>query len=146
MTKLKALIFRAKSSQRRRQPFSCKAVMPVPMPVWRPWSALQRLAELHYHTHRIVGIWRLLTPICSGRWLRGQSFPDNYAVVEAVGKWVAFAGADLRTQHAGSFVHRWRKCIASGGSYVARWCFVAENVLYPKALLYILYVLLFPCK
>jgi hypothetical protein len=54
--------------QRRRQPFSCNMITPGPIRVWRPWSILQILAGLSYHTHRIVRIWHLLTSICSGGW------------------------------------------------------------------------------
>jgi len=37
--------------------------------------------------------------------------------------------------------HRWQKCIANGGAYVERKCFVAESLLYQMELLCSLYLL-----
>jgi len=55
--------------QRRRQPFSCNAVMPSPRSVWRPWSTLPVLSgKPSHYKHCIVQSWCLLTLFCSGRW------------------------------------------------------------------------------
>jgi hypothetical protein len=51
--------------------------------------------------------------------LRGR-YPDNYAVIAAVWKWVASAGADFYERSMEALAHRRRKCIASGGDYVKR--------------------------
>ena len=40
-----------------------------------------------------------------------------------------------------ALVHRWRKCIANGGDYVEKYCFVAKNLLYQIVLLCPLYLL-----
>jgi hypothetical protein len=44
--------------------------------------------------------------------LCGQHFPDNDAVIAAVRKWLASAGA--------GFYERWQKCITNGGDYVEK--------------------------
>jgi hypothetical protein len=58
--------------------------------------------------------------------LYGQNFTNKDAITPAVRKWVAWVVA----------VHRWQKCIVSGGDLVERQWFVANNLLYPMALLY----------
>jgi hypothetical protein len=40
--------------------------------------------------------------------LHGQHFPDNDAVIAAVRKWVASAGADFYERSMQALVHRWR--------------------------------------
>jgi transposase len=52
--------------------------------------------------------------------LREQYFPDNDAVIAAVRKWVASAGADFYERSMQALVHHWRKCMANGGDYVQR--------------------------
>ena len=52
--------------------------------------------------------------------LRGQRFPDNNAVIAAVKKWTASAGADFYDQGITALVHRWQKCIENGGDYVEK--------------------------
>jgi len=42
-----------KSDQRRKH-FSCRTIMPDPIPVWRPWSTLLILDGLSYHIHHVV--------------------------------------------------------------------------------------------
>jgi hypothetical protein len=49
--------------------------------------------------------------------LRGQHFPSNDAVVRVVKQW---AGADFYECGMQDPVHRWRKCIASGGDYAEK--------------------------
>jgi hypothetical protein len=52
--------------------------------------------------------------------LRGQHFPSNDAVVQAVKQWATSAGAVFYERGMQTLVHRWRKCIASGGDYVEK--------------------------
>jgi len=73
--------------------------------------------------------------------LRGQHFPSNNAVVRAVKQWANSAGADFYECGMQALVHCWRKCIAIGGDYVEKWCFVAKNLLYQIVLLCSLYPL-----
>jgi hypothetical protein len=73
--------------------------------------------------------------------LCGHHFPEDNAVITAVRKWVVSAGTDFYKRSTRALVHHWRKCMASGGDYVQRWCFVADNLLYPTVLLCILYLL-----
>ena len=47
--------------------------------------------------------------------LHGQHFPSYDAVVQAVEQWATSAIADLYERGMQPLVHRWRKCIASGG-------------------------------
>jgi hypothetical protein len=82
--------------------------------------------------------FHLFGPMKDG--LCGQHFPDN-AVITAVRKWVASTGTDFYKHSIQALFHHWRKCIASGGDYMQRQCFVADNLLYPTALLCILYLL-----
>jgi hypothetical protein len=73
--------------------------------------------------------------------LRGQHFPSNDAIVRAVKQWATSAGADFYECGMQALVHCWRKCIANGGYYVVKKCFVANNLLYQMVLLYSLYLL-----
>jgi hypothetical protein len=73
--------------------------------------------------------------------LRGQNFPSNDAVVRAVKQWATSAGADFYECGMQALVHRWRKCIANGGDYVEKLCFVAKNLLHQTVLLCPLYLL-----
>jgi hypothetical protein len=50
------------------------------------------------------------------------------------------AGADFYERSMPALVHRWRKCIASGGDHVEQQYIVAENWLYLMALLCTLYL------
>jgi len=43
--------------------------------------------------------------------LRGQHFPSNDAVIQAVKQWADFYEA---------LVHHWQKCIANSGDYVEK--------------------------
>ncbi|PNF28779.1 hypothetical protein B7P43_G06451 [Cryptotermes secundus] len=52
--------------------------------------------------------------------LRGQHFPDNDAVIAAVRKRLASAGADFYGRSIQALVHRWQKCITNGGDYVEK--------------------------
>ena len=52
--------------------------------------------------------------------LRGQHFPSNDAIGQAVKQWAATASADFHECGMQALVHRWRKCIASGGDYVEK--------------------------
>jgi hypothetical protein len=65
--------------------------------------------------------------------LRGQHFPDNRAVIAAVRKRFASAGADFYEHSVQALVHHgensWPVVLICG--IIA---FVAENVLYPTAL------------
>jgi hypothetical protein len=63
------------------------------------------------------------------------------AVIAAVRKWVTSIGADFYKLSMQALVHRCQKCIASCGDYAERKCFVAENLLYPMALLCTLHLL-----
>jgi len=56
-----------------------------------------------------------------------QHFPSNDTIVAAVKQWVTSTGADLYTHSMRALVHCWQKCIANGGEYVEKECFVAEN-------------------
>jgi hypothetical protein len=77
--------------------------------------------------------------------LRGQLYPDNDAVIASVRKRVASACADFYESSIQALVHSWRKCIASGGDWLCETIvFLAENLLYPTALLRALYLWLLP--
>jgi hypothetical protein len=52
--------------------------------------------------------------------LRGQHFPSNDAVVRAVKQLAIPAGLDFYDCGMQALFHRWRKCIANGGDYVAK--------------------------
>ena len=45
-------------------------------------------------------------------------------------QWVVFVGADCYERGKQDLVDWLQKCIASGGDYVEKQCFVAENLLY----------------
>ena len=62
--------------------------------------------------------FHLFAPLKNG--LRGQRFPDNDAVIAAVKKWTTSAGADFYERGIKALVHRWQKCIESGGDYVEK--------------------------
>ncbi|PNF17980.1 hypothetical protein B7P43_G17450 [Cryptotermes secundus] len=62
--------------------------------------------------------FHLFGPMKDG--LRGQHFPDNDAVIVAVRKWLASAGADFNGRGIQALVHRWQKCITNGGDYVEK--------------------------
>jgi hypothetical protein len=83
--------------------------------------------------------FRLLGPMKSG--IHGQHFPDVDAVIAAVRKWVASAGANFYERSLQALVHRWRNCIGNGRDYVERLYFVAENLLYSTPLVCTLYLL-----
>jgi len=65
----------------------------------------------------------------------GQYFPSNNAIIASVKKWVTSAGADFYERVRQTLIHCWHKCTASGGDYVEKYCFVAENLLYQVVLL-----------
>ena len=48
---------------------------------------------------------------------------------------VTSSGADFYKWVMKALVHHWQECIANGGDYAAKWCFVAENLLYHLVLL-----------
>ena len=50
--------------------------------------------------------------------------------------WVTSPCADFNERNMKALIHHWRNCIADGGDYVEKWCFVAENLLYQIVLLY----------
>jgi hypothetical protein len=100
------------------------------------WIVLQHPS---YSPELVPSDFHLFGPMKDG--LRGQHFPDNNAVIAAVRKWVASAGADSYEHSMQALVHRWRKCIANGGDYGEGQCFVADNLLYPTAILYNQYLL-----
>ena len=58
--------------------------------------------------------------------LHRQHFPSDDTVTAAMKQWVI--SIDVALYKALS--HLWQKCIASGGDYVEKQCFVAENLLY----------------
>jgi hypothetical protein len=66
----------------------------------------------------IIIIIIIIGPMKDG--LRGQHFQDNDAVIAAVRKWLASAGADLYERGIQALVHRWQKCIRNGGDYVEK--------------------------
>jgi hypothetical protein len=63
-----------------------------------------------------------------------------------VNNWDASAGADFYEHSMQTHVHRWRKCIATGGDYVEQQCLVAENWLFATALLFAIYLFHFAWK
>jgi len=73
--------------------------------------------------------------------LCGQHFPSNDAIVRAVKQWATSAGADFYEPGMQALIHRWQRCIANGGEYVEKYCFVAKNLLYQIVLLCSLYLL-----
>jgi hypothetical protein len=73
--------------------------------------------------------------------LRGEHLPSYNAVVRAVKQWATSTGADFYERGMQALVHSWRRCIASGGDYVKKYCFVAKNLLYQIVLLCNLYLL-----
>ena len=50
-------------------------------------------------------------------------------------QWVTSTGADFYEHDLQVLVLHWQKCIANGGDYVEKQCFVAENLLYRIVLL-----------
>ncbi|PNF20470.1 hypothetical protein B7P43_G07694 [Cryptotermes secundus] len=62
--------------------------------------------------------FHLFGPMKDG--LCGQHFPDNDAVIGAVRKWLASAGADFYGYGIQALVHRWQKCITNSGDYVEK--------------------------
>jgi hypothetical protein len=62
--------------------------------------------------------FHLFRPIKDG--LRGQHFPSNNAVIQAVKQWATSTGADFYECGMQALVHRWRKCIANRGDYVEK--------------------------
>ncbi|PNF23675.1 Mariner Mos1 transposase [Cryptotermes secundus] len=62
--------------------------------------------------------FHLFGPMKDG--LCGQHFPDNDAVIAAVRKWLASAGADFYGHGIQALVHHWQKCITNGGDYVEK--------------------------
>ena len=61
--------------------------------------------------------------------LRGH-VPSNDAVIAAVKQWVTPADADFYEHGVQTLVHCWQKCIANGGDYIEKQCFVTENSLH----------------
>jgi hypothetical protein len=59
--------------------------------------------------------FHLFGPMKNG--LHGKHFPSNNAFVRVVKQW---AGADFYEYGMQALVHRWRKCIASGGDYAEK--------------------------
>jgi hypothetical protein len=94
----------SESGQRRRQPFSGNTILPGPIPVWRPWSTLQSLTGLSYHTHHIVQIWLRLPSVQTDEsWTMQAPFSwlwCHHRSFEKVGclRWCRF----LLAQHVGS--------------------------------------------
>jgi len=97
----------------------------VPHPPYRP-----DLAPSDFHLFRLMK-----DGLC------GQHFPSNDAIVQAVKQWATSAGADFYKRGMHALVHHWRKCIATGGDYVEKQCFVAKNLLYQIVLFCSLYLL-----
>jgi hypothetical protein len=52
--------------------------------------------------------------------LRGQHFADNDAVIAAVRKWLAFAGADFTSAAYRLLFIAGQKCIMNDGDYVEK--------------------------
>ena len=50
-------------------------------------------------------------------------------------QWVTSVGAGFDEYSMQALVHHWQKCLANGGDYVEKHCFVAENLLYRVVLL-----------
>ena len=44
-------------------------------------------------------------------------------------QWITSTGADFYKHGMQTPIQCWQKCRANGGGYVAKWCFVAENLL-----------------
>ena len=61
--------------------------------------------------------------------LHGQHFPSSDAIVAAVKQWITSAGADFYKHSIQAFVYHLQKCIANGGDYAEKECFIAENVI-----------------
>ena len=59
-------------------------------------------------------------------------------------QWVTSTGVRFYKCGMQALVHRWQKCIATGGDCVEKQCFVAEHTLYQIVLLCSLYLLSFP--
>jgi hypothetical protein len=83
--------------------------------------------------------FHLFGPMKDGR--RGQHFPSYDAIVRAVKQWATSAGTYFYERGMQALVHRWQKCIANGGDYVEKQCFVAKNLFYQIVLLCSLYLL-----
>ena len=56
-------------------------------------------------------------------------------------QWVNSTGTDFYKHGMQTLVYCWWKCIANGGGYAEKQCFVSENLLYRIVLLCSLYVL-----
>ena len=130
------------SDQRRGQPFSCNTMIPGLIPIWEPWSTLSVSAGLSHRTcspDLVSSVFHLFGPMKDG--LFGQHFPNNSVIIAAVKHWITSASADIYECGMQAPVHCWWRCIATGGTYVERDCFVAENLHYQVLLLCSLYLL-----
>jgi len=61
--------------------------------------------------------------------LDGQYF-SNDVIIATVKQWLTSTGADFYTCGMQALVHHWQICIANGGNYDEKQCFVAENLIY----------------
>ena len=82
--------------------------------------------------------FHLLRPMEDG--LCGQHFSSNDATTAAVKQWVISAGADFY-ESSMQAAHCWSQCMATGGDYVEKQCFVAKSLLCQIVLLCSLYLL-----
>jgi len=97
--------------------------MPGPIPVLRPWKHIANLGwtvlpHPPYSLDLAPSDFHLFGPMKDG--LRGQHFPSNDAVIQAVKQWATSAGADFYKCGMQALVHRWQKCIANGGDCVEK--------------------------
>ena len=97
---------------------------------WR----LRCITEFHYAEEMAPIIYQRLLNVCR----------DHAVDTSTVRRWVAFqqwwqwatsAGTEFYKYNVQTGLCCWTKCIAKGGDYIEKYCFVAENFLYQVVLL-----------
>ena len=110
---------------------------------------LNKEVELNSSTRKKKCTHWCLLILAEGSWKPSSGCEHSEAVGGAFQQqwqWVTSTGADIYKHGMLALVHSWQKCIANGGAYVEKECFVAENFLYQMVLLYSWYQLQFSLK
>ena len=61
-------------------------------------------------------------------------------------QWVTSVGVDFYEHGMQALVYCWQKCLANGGDYIEKLCFIAENLLHQVVFLCFLYLFVFPME
>jgi len=100
------------------------------------------IAEKWHPLTFINTCWTLMEP---KQWMWAQEGVGWCVSTAVTATWktshVPESHADFYKCSMQDLVHHWQKCIANGGDYVEKYCFVAENLLYQIVLLCSLYLL-----